>query len=186
MSENAVTSHLEALWGAPARTAHFTGPGHRIAVAKWDADQTDQGVTLYVTAGAGTRVCDPTTGRRVEFVLGLYPQYDDVAKSLAMLAGSVCSGIDVDRGHTVTLAEPFWPGSPFHTYMALPPIEDAVPPLGLPDGTHIEFLAVVPLYDSELELELELKKQTSAEWVTGELNDQEIPWWSAERPPLPG
>jgi hypothetical protein len=61
-------------------------------------------------------------------------------------------------------------------------IEDTVPPLALPDGTHIEFLSVVPLYDSELEL----KKRTSAEWVMGEFNDQEIPWWSPERPSLKG
>jgi hypothetical protein len=122
LSEDAVESHLTALWGAPARQAHFAGPGHNVALAKWEAQQTEEGVTLYVTNGASTRVLDAATGRRIEFILGLLPEQDHVAKSLAMLAGSVCSGIDVDRGHAVTLAEPFWAGSPFRTFMALPPI----------------------------------------------------------------
>lgn len=182
MSRDAVESHLAALWGVPARTAHFSGQGHEIALAKWEAQQTDEGVALYVTSGVSVRVCGTATGRRVEFVLGFLPAQDEVAKSLAMLAASVCSGNDVDRGHTVTLTDPFWAGSPFRTFMALPPVEDTAPPLALPDGTHIEFLSVVPLYGSELEL----KKQHSAEWVMGEFNDQEIPWRSPARPSLAG
>ncbi|GAA2815421.1 suppressor of fused domain protein [Kitasatospora paracochleata] len=182
MNEDLIESHLVSLWGVPARSAHFSGPGHDVALAKWEAGQTDEGVTLYVTNGASMRVCDAATGRRVEFVLGLLPEHDAVAKSLAMLAGAVCSGIDVGRGDTVTLTTPLWPGAPFRTYLALPPMEEIVPPLPLADGTHVDFLPVMPLYDTELRL----KKERSAEWITGEIIDQGIPWTSPTRPSLHG
>ena len=177
MVEREVEQYLLGLWGAPARSASFSGDGNDVSISKWEAGQTDEGVTLYVTNGASRRVCDVSSGRRVEFVLGFHPEQDDVAKPLSMLAGSVLSGIDVARGHAVTLADEFWPGSSFRTFMMLPPMEEIIRPLKLSDGTHVEFLAIVPIFDSELEL----KKVNSAEWIMGEFADRDIPWWSPRR-----
>ncbi len=176
----AIEQYLSNLWGDPARTAQFSGDGNDVSISKWEAGQTDEGVTLYVTNGASRRVCDASRGRRVEFILGLLPEQDAVAKSLAMLAGSVGSGIDVDRGHTVTLSEEFWPGASFRAFMVIPPAEEVVGPLGLDDGTHVEFLAVTPLYDSEVKL----KKAHSAEWLMVKFEEMNIPWWSPRRPSL--
>lgn len=175
-----VEEYLHARWGEPARSATFWGDGNDVSVSKWDSSQNGEGVTLYVTSGASVRVCDVASGRRIEFVLGFMPEQDDAAKSLAMLAGSVASGSNVDRGHTVTLLDEFWPGSQFYSFMILPAIEPTIPLLRLDDGTHVEFLEVMPLYGAELEL----KKSHSAEWVMGEFNDRNIVWSSPTRSSL--
>lgn len=68
------------------------------------------------------------------------------------------------------------------SFLAVRPMEDLVRDLALPDGSHVQFMNVVPVYESELKL----RNGRSAEWLIGELNDNGVPWWDPRREPLQG
>ena len=150
---DAVRDLYRARWGEPTRQAHFEVEEFAIDVLKWDADANPEGVTLYVTVGAGAR---PLPGRdpchRVEFFAGLLPAQDGIASPLAALGlYSAREGVALDHGHTVPGGSPLWPGSSMHTCLVVRSRDDFLPPLELPDGLHVEFLQAIPLFDPELE-----------------------------------
>jgi hypothetical protein len=140
-----------AHWGEPSRRAQFEVGEFSIEVHKWAADATPEGAALYATLGASAR---PMFGRdrnhRVEFFLGLVLERDDVASALAALGlYSAREGTSLDHGHTVPADGPLWPGTEMRTFLVLQPLSDFLPPLGLPDGLHVDFLQAVPLFDAE-------------------------------------
>jgi hypothetical protein len=58
------------------------------------------------------------------------------------------------------------------------PLFDIIPTFRLPDGTHVEFLQVIPLYQSELEY----KSQGRAEDLIDRWRAAKVPFWDPERP----
>jgi hypothetical protein len=153
--------------------------GRQVDVHRWDVESTDEGVTLYGTVGASTRAHDV---HRVEFVIGLLPMEDSVALSLAALATFPVLSGPVTVGETVTLPDPVIAGSAAHTYLVVPRKESILPQLGLGDGTHVEFLQVLPIHESELEL----KQRHSAEWLVSRIFDEGLRLSAPTRPPVKG
>jgi hypothetical protein len=153
--------------------------GRRIDVHRWDVGSTDEGVTLYGTVGASSRA---HAAHRVEFVIGLLPMEDSVALSLAALATFPVFSGPITAGETVTLPDPVMAGSPAHTYLVVSRKESILPQLGLGDGTHIEFLQVLPIHESELEL----KRRYSAEWLVSRIFDEGLSLSAPTRPPVNG
>lgn len=160
-----IESYYESLWGAPSGVIPYRAAGCEIRVLKWDADVTDQGVSLYLTSGAS----GVAHGKhRVEFVIGLNPAFDAVGKSLAALATFPLLSGPIGKGETVTLPDPILPGSKMCTYLVIPRVGDFVSKLALDDGSHVEVLPVAPMYESELAL----KKEHGAAWFMRRLTEQ--------------
>ncbi|MEZ0070548.1 hypothetical protein ABIA32_006601 [Streptacidiphilus sp. MAP12-20] len=175
-----IVEHVVSKWGEPTRRAEFHGMGNHISILKWSAEQTDEGVALYLTIGGSRRLIDAGNRRRFEFLLGIVPEEDNVAQSLAMLAGALLSGINLDKGHTLSLAENLWDGSGFSGYLILPDIDPIIDQFLLDDGSHVEFLPVMPVYRSEIEL----KGERSGEWLLDAFERHEVPWWDPGRAAL--
>jgi hypothetical protein len=169
-------THYESMWGAPSRIAKFEFLGNPMEVYKWPPESTDEGVALYATNGASAAAAPPA-GVRVEFFVGLMPEFDDIASSLSLLGSYPLQGGTVSAGDTVTLGDPLWPGATVSTFLLVPQTVWLVEPLPLPDGSHVHFHQVLPISASELTL----KKERGAIWLLGELNDERIPTWKHQR-----
>lgn len=180
----AVRDLYQARWGEPTRRARFEVEEFDIEIYKWAADANLEGVALYATIGASAR---PMVGRdpnhRVEFFLGLIPERDDVAGALAALGlYSFREGVALDHGHTVPAEGPLWLGTQMRTLMVLRPLSAFLPPLQLVEGLHVDFLQVVPLFDSERAF----KSEHGAEALLDRWEEAGVPFWNPERDPTPG
>jgi hypothetical protein len=58
-------------------------------------------------------------------------------------------GVRVDHGHTVPAGSPLWPGTDMTTLLVVRPVGEILPALTLADGVHVEFLQVIPIFESE-------------------------------------
>ncbi|WP_250027542.1 suppressor of fused domain protein [Paractinoplanes maris] len=172
----AVARHYRSLWGRPGRKLNFGGHGVRVQVHHWRAADTDEGVELYATVGASAA---RMAGRhRVEFILGLTSEVD-VAESLAGLGSFPALAGEIDKGDTVTLGGPLWPGSDFRAYLIIPEVDDYLPPL-VSRRAHVQFLRAMPIFESEIDL----KKEHGAGWVMEELDQRGMRIGDANRRPL--
>lgn len=54
------------------------------------------------------------------------------------------------HGDTVPADGPLWPGTDMRRFLVLRPLGDIISPLELPDGMHVEFMQVIPIFESEL------------------------------------
>src|SRR5690242_9369628 len=99
MTSSEVRSHYVDNWGEPSREARFNLGEAVVEVLKWDHTKTEEGVNLYVTCGASASPM-PTPGNdhRVEFVTGILPEEDGIAKGLALLGTFHLSGNDIAYG----------------------------------------------------------------------------------------
>jgi len=151
MMAEAVKKHYSTHLGSPSREFNFDIEEFPMKVLKWNADANPEEVSLYGTLGSSSRsLRGLDEGHRMEFLLGLLPEKDDVVVSLAILgAHPHLAQTFLDHGHTLKLADPLWPETEMHSFLVMHPAQGIVPALALPDGTHVEFLMAVPLYDSE-------------------------------------
>ena len=180
---DAVRDLYVARWGGPARTANFQVGEFSVDVYKWSAETTPEGVNMYATVGASAR---PMVGRdplhRTEFFIGLLPAMDAVASPLAALAlYSAREDVSVDHGHTVPADGPLWPGTQMRRFLVMRPLGDTIQPLTLADGTHIEFLQALPIFDSELAF----KTDHGAEALLERWEQSQVPFWDPNRTPEP-
>jgi hypothetical protein len=172
-----IRAYYESKWGPPDRKAHFDVLGHPMEIYKWRKEATGEGVAVYATNGASAARPASSGGHRVEFFVGFDPEFDGIAPALSLLGSYPLTGGIVSNGDTVTLGDPLWAGASVRTFLAAPQIEELLDPLVLPDSTHVHFLQVLPISEAELEL----KREHSAEWLLGELNDKGIATWTHER-----
>jgi hypothetical protein len=172
-----------ARWGEPSRTADFRVGEFTVSVYKWSSEATPEGVNLYATVGASAPSMagrDPL--HRVEFFIGLLPEMDAVASPLAALAlYSARAGVAVDHGHTVPSDGALWPGTKMRRFLVMRPVSDIIQPLSLADGTHIEFLQALPMFDSEMAY----KTEHSAEALLERWHRAKVPFWDPNRTPEP-
>ncbi len=171
-----IRNYYESKWGPPHREAQFNVSGSEMEVYKWREDATGEGVTIYATNGASAETFQPLKSR-VEFFIGLHPEFDDIAPALSLLGSYPLTGNSVSSGDTVTLADPLWTGAPTRTFLIAPQIEELLDPLPLPDSSHVHFCQAMPISDAELVL----KKKKGAEWLLGELNDMGLATWQHDR-----
>jgi hypothetical protein len=183
MIVEAVRELYVARWGEPTRTANFQVGEFAVDVYKWNAETTPEGVNLYATVGASAR---PMVGRdslhRTEFFIGLLPAMDAVASPLAALGlYSAREGVAVDHGHTVPVDGGLWAGTEMRRFLVMRPVGDIIQPLTLADGTHIEFLQALPIFDSELAY----KTDHGAEALLERWEQSQVPFWDPNRTPEP-
>lgn len=178
----AIADHLEGLWGEPARAAWFRREdGRSYVIAKWLPAATQEGLFLYVTAGASLIPAVGGSGdHRTEFFLGLDGEVDDVAAALAAVASYAADrGVALGHGHTIPAGGPLWTGTQMDHVLILQQRAEVVPPVRL-DRLHVEFLQVVPIYESERDRKVELGLAAFME----EWEELGVPFWSPSRHPV--
>ena len=184
MTLQAVSDLYLARWGQPSRTATFQVGEFAVDIYKWNAETTREGVNLYATVGASARQMvgrDPL--HRTEFFIGLLPAMDAVASPLAALAlYSAREGVPVGHADTVPAGGPLWLGTEMCRFLVMRPISDIIQPLTLADGTHLEFLQALPIYESEFVY----KKDHGAEALLERWEQSQVPFWNPSRSPAPG
>src|SRR4051812_12760140 len=145
--EEHVEKHYLALFGSPTREAEYLpAGGPLIRIWKWDASSTKEGVALYATLGA----CSALSGdqKRCEFFVGLLPEVDEVAETLAEVAlHGVGTGRPPAFGDTVTMAEPLWPKTPMQSLLFASRGSEILPDLAEP--VKVGFIQLVPLHRAE-------------------------------------
>ena len=181
--EVAIRNLYLARWGNPSRQGRFDVVDVPVDVYKWDASPDTLGVALYATVGASEFAPPghhPT--HRVEFLIGLLPPKDEVAKPLAMLASyQRREATALDHGHSVTFAEPFWPGTELQTFLVMRPFPDVLETLELPGSIHVGFLQVIPLFP----VEQSFKAAHGADELMLRLEEAGVPFWDPGRLPGP-
>ncbi|GHI39965.1 suppressor of fused domain protein [Streptomyces violascens] len=181
MTTQEVRVHYVSAWGQPSREAMFTFGDTVMEVFKWSHETTEEGVNLYATCGASRRQMGDTESRhRVEFATGLLPDEDRITSALALLGTFPLSGRTISYGESVTLGDPLWPDTSMQSFLTVRPMEDLLPDLQVSDHGYVQFMNVVPMFESELRL----RNGRSAEWLMGELNDHDVSWWDPRRKPL--
>jgi len=66
-------------------------------------------------------------------------------------------------------------------FLVMRPVSDIIQPLTLADGTHIEFLQALPIFDSEMAY----KTEHSAEALLERWHRAKVPFWDPNRTPEP-
>lgn len=183
MIVNEVLRHYQKLWGDPVRRGSFRLGGHQIEVCKWDAAANGEQVNIYATIGASRhQLPGHDRTHRLEFFLGLNPAKDEIAKPLAMLAlEPVLHGTELGHGHSVAYPDALWPGTEMRSLLVLRPVMEIVPTLMTLDGLHVEFMQVVPVFDSEVAF----KSEHHAEGLLERWEAARIPFWNPNRRPEP-
>ena len=119
---------------------------------------------------------------RVEFFVGLLPERDDVASPLAGLALYVRrEQVAVGHGHTVAADGPLAPGTNMRRFIVMRPRAAFIEPLKLRDGTHVEFLQAIPIF----EFELAFKAVYGADALLEHWESVGVPFWDPSRRPEP-
>jgi hypothetical protein len=179
----AVEAHYLQCWGPPTRRAMFRRGGYSIEVYKWPVDATNEGVALYATAGVSQhRMEGVPPDHRVEFFVGLNPERDEIASPLAGLAlFAFEERVPLGHGHTVPISKPLWPGSRMSAFLILHPVSEILPPLHAANGIHVEFLQVIPIYESEVAY----KAEHQTEGLVALWRKANIRFWNPDRSPEP-
>lgn len=169
-----------ALWGAPTRTAAFQKGELEVEIQKWAADANPEGVAIYATLGSSRySVTGWDSSHRLEFILGLLPERDEVASQFAALAlYSHREGEALDHGHTVPAEGPLWPGTAMDGFLIMRPVTPLVPLINV-DGLHIEVLQAIPTYKAERDL----LRARPADKLMADWKENEVPFWDPARPP---
>lgn len=147
-----VRAAYAARLGEPAGDAQFAKDGMFISVLKYAPSPATGKVTLYVTAGVSDlHQPDYDSTHRLEFYLGLLPEVDGVAESLAWLGiMPQYTGEALAPGHTWRSNGPVIPGYDFTGFLVLQSGEPIVPPIVV-DDVHVTVLMVFPLFTDELD-----------------------------------
>jgi hypothetical protein len=170
----AVAKHLRTVFGPPSRSGSFVWEQQDVAVYKWGAERTGEGVDLYATDG-GT---PPRSGTHTaEFFTGLTPGQDDVAGPLASLHRyQSFHDVMLGHGHTVRSEGPLWAGAALDSMLILSQATVIIPPLFTGDR-HVEFLQMVPITTAE-------RESVHSKGVGAFLEDWEarkVPFWDSKR-----
>lgn len=181
MIPETVERHYLETFGRPSRTATFTRGGRKVDVFKWDAEATEEGVTLYATVGASKH---PMQGmpsdHRVEYFLGLNPSRDEIAGALAALGlYAIEEQVQVGHGHTVPAGGPILPGTRMTSFLVLKPLTAVIPPLHLDGGLHVDFLQAIPVFASEAAF----VSAHHADELLQEWQRSRVPFWDPGRQP---
>lgn len=178
-----VNAHYRGLWGECDESWSFELPNDVVfRVLRWAEGNNPLGVSLYATIGASTHaMCGVEFGHRVEFVLGLSPDVEEVAESLATLASyPYRRGEALGSGHTVSLARPLWRGARVTSFLLSEQRKmKVVPPLLLSSaGTHVEFLQAIPIFEEEREY----VRTARGETLLSRFERMQVRFWDPNRP----
>jgi hypothetical protein len=174
-----VIEHYEAEWGPSSRRAQFDVRGLPLRVLVWDADRNPEGVFLYATVGASRRpLGDSSSGHRFELFAGVIPDEPQLAKVLSLAAAyPALFGEPLGHGHSVPYDAPLWPGTEMRMVMVVRPEQEILGPLDLSDGSHVEFLDTVPVYEEEVEY----KATHGVDLLRTAWRNADVPFWDPRR-----
>jgi hypothetical protein len=169
----AVDAHLRDRLGPPSRSASFKWDSQVVAVSKWDADRTNEGVDLYVTNGAALL----EDAHAVEFFVGLTPGRDEIAGPLAGLHHyQLEHGVSLGHGHTVPMDQPVWPGTSLDSLLILRQARAIIEHLN-EGAVHVEFMQVIPTTGSERQTVHRMGIDAFlADWEA-----RQVPFWDSSR-----
>jgi hypothetical protein len=179
LQRGSIKDYLSARWGDPTKTAEFEVQGLSIEIWKWAAEATGEGVDIYVTVGASDAVLEDVGEPRhgAEFMLGLNPGPDAVASSFAALGlYGRRNAVTVTSGDSVPSDGPLWPGTDMMAFLVLDQ-DEVLPPVQLPDRSHVHFLQAIPLYESELAF----KRNQGAEALMNWWEHRHVSFWESGR-----
>ena len=146
--DSPVWPHYVARWGDPTRVAEFVRAGEApVRIGKWVPAQTGEGVTIYASDGVSVNRNGVRVMHGYEVILGLSPEEDGCASSLAALATASRSE-GIGPGHTFDAGGPLWEGTAMTAWLLVEPATELLPPVEAGDG-HCVFLQVLPLYPQE-------------------------------------
>jgi len=171
------------LWGKPSRSARFTVERRTVDVLRWDPNSTPDGLALYLTVGASEwPVPGGSADRRIEFVTSLLPARDEIAEPLAALSlYSILQGVTVDHGNTVPSEGPLWRRSAMNILLVTRPRVGFLPAIESPDGSHLQFLQAIPIFESERAY----KKEYGTDALLECFAEAHTPFWDPDRAPNP-
>ena len=170
-----ISSYYINKYGNPEREAEFVSPeGKKVKIYKWNEEQTGEGVTMYATIGASENIGNDQSA--CEFFIGMTPAADNIVQALAEVA---LHGNGSDKvpssGDTITLVYDLWEGTKARSFM-FSDGEELLSPMS--DGSkNIEFVQLVPLFDSELRY----KKEHGEEALWKRFEAKEVPYWDSNR-----
>jgi hypothetical protein len=172
-----IAKYYVTRFGPTTREAEFEPKrGPVIQVWKWDSASSKEGVAIYATLGASSSLVGDD--RRCEFFLGLAPEADGVAESLAEVAlHGTGTGKVPAPGDSVTLPEPLWPGTAMRSLLLGSHGEAIIP--AMRDPTVVTFIQLVPLYAEELAY----KKEHGDAALWNAFRSKTTPYWDPRRPP---
>ena len=177
-----VIDHYRRTHGLEAREAEFRRGANIIRVLKWTAKSEPGPPTLYATVGASDFTEQATPTHRVEFLVMLDAERDDVADALAELAIHAAeTGVPVRADHTMELTDPLWPGTEMRSFLVIRSGVPLVPVLEASGDLHVEFLLAIPIFDSELAL----KKGRGVGALTDLWREREVVFEDPDRLPVP-
>jgi hypothetical protein len=172
--------HISCVHGATHHVkATFTRPlqPRSVDILKWDAEQTGEGVAVYVTCGASEIAGDADPSHRWEFLTGMRPPEDNCASALALLVVAV-EAEGVGHGHTFEVAEGLWPCTAMNTWLLVSQVDEIVTRLDHED-LHIEFLQAIPMYPEERTW----KVVHGVEALLIAWHSGGVEFWNPQRPP---
>lgn len=180
---DSVRDHYLGVLGPPSREAQFGSLGFSVEVLKWNAESNPEGVAIYASIGASAH---PMKGHnpshRFEFFLGLLPEMDRSAISLgAVSLDSRVNDSTLDYWHLYTYEEHLWPGTEMNSFLLAKPVEEIIPGLVFPDGIHIEFVQLIPLFPSEADY----VRSTNGPALLDAWRSLGVPFWDPHRIPWP-
>jgi hypothetical protein len=173
-----VRAAYAARLGEPDAEMQFEQGGLQVSVLKYAPSPATGEVALYLTAGVSDlQQPEYDPGHRLEFYLGLLPEADQVAQSLAWLAlMPQFTGEPLAHGHTWRYGEPVIPGYDFRGFVVLESGAPIVPPMLL-DDVHVQVLMVAPLFTAELDYFRD--HGTDALW--DRMEEAAVPMWDPRR-----
>ncbi|WP_306210105.1 suppressor of fused domain protein [Actinoplanes sp. RD1] len=166
------------LLGEPEAEMRFEQNGLPVSVLKYAPSPATGEVTLYLTAGISDLLQpDYKDEYRLEFYLGLLPEVDEVAQSLAWLGlMPQFTGVPLVHGNTWRYGEPVIPGYDFTGFFVLLSGDPIVPQIEV-DGLHVRVLTAVPLFTDELDYFR--AHGTDALW--DRMEEKDVPMWDPRR-----
>ncbi len=173
-----VRAAYAARLGEPDAEMQFEQGGLRVSVLKYAPSPATGEVVLYLTAGISDLLQpEYASTHRLEFYLGLLPEADQVAQSLAWLGlMPQFTGKPLAHGHTWRYGEPVIPGQDFRGFLVLESGEPIIPPILL-DDVHVQALMVAPLFTDELDYFRE--HGTDALW--DRMEEADVQMWDPHR-----
>jgi len=175
MAMKSIEEYYLEKFGKPARQAEYLSPeGHKIEIYKWDEQQTNKGVAMYATIGASDVLGGSSSG--CEFFIGLTPEVDDIAQTLAdiSLHGRGNQSIP-DSGDSITLSYPLWRGTKAKTFLFTSG-DEIIPPVQI-DEKEVVFRQLVPLFETELDY----KKENGEQELWSAFESKQVPYWDSGR-----
>ena len=169
--------YYESILGRPDKEVKFVDKeGHTVFIYKWR--NTKEDVPIYSTNGA-SKFLTAQEGKRCEFFIGLTPEVDSIAESLAEIAlEGIGSNVAPNYGDSITLSEPLWDGTEMRS-MLFERGSEIFPPVRIGEN-HIHFIKLIPLFDNELSF----KKKYGREKLWNRFEEKLVPFWKSDRGPF--